>query len=239
MTDHLAFQIAAQPDDTTCGPTCLHAVYRYWGLDIALPDLIAQTRALRAGGTLDVFLACDALRRGFDATIYTYNLQTFDPSWFADTGISIGDKLRRQLEFKGGGKLGEATEGYIEFLELGGRLRFEDLTTALIRRYLKRSVPILTGLSATYLYRTPREFGPNDDFDDVRGEPSGHFVVMHGYDPLTREVKVADPTRPGEFVDDHMYRVSVHRAIGAIMLGVLTHDANLLMIQPRRRRRGQ
>ena len=20
-----------QPDETTCGPTCLHAVYRYWG----------------------------------------------------------------------------------------------------------------------------------------------------------------------------------------------------------------
>ena len=26
-------EVSAQPDDSTCGPTCLHGVYRYYGLD--------------------------------------------------------------------------------------------------------------------------------------------------------------------------------------------------------------
>ena len=28
---HLPVTTLPQPDETTCGPTCLHAIYRYWG----------------------------------------------------------------------------------------------------------------------------------------------------------------------------------------------------------------
>lgn len=237
MRDALAFNIRAQPDDTTCGPTCLHAVYRYYDLDIDLADLVEQTRTLKSGGTLAAFLGCHALDHGFKATIYTYDLKVFDPTWFDTPGTPVADKLKQQLAHKHEHKLREATDGYVEFLGKGGRLRMQDLTTGLIRRYLKRGVPILTGLSATYLYRTPREYGPNDDFDDIRGHPSGHFVVMHGYDADKREVRVADPTRPGEILDEHVYHVSIYRVICAVMLGVLTYDANLLMIEPRRSRK--
>ncbi len=238
MRDALAFNIHPQPDDTTCGPTCLHAVYRYYGLQIDLARLIEQTRTLNAGGTLAAYLGSHALEQGFQATIYTYDLNVFDPTWFADADGSMVERLKRQLKFKKDAKLREASEGYIDFLDRGGTLRLEDLTASLIRRYLKRGIPILTGLSATYLYRTAREYGPNDDFDDIRGKASGHFVVMHGYDPERREVRIADPTRPGPILDEQVYHVSIYRVICAVMLGVLTYDANLLMIEPRRGRRG-
>lgn len=50
------FQIGRQPDDTTCGPTCLHAVYKYYGREIPLPELLEQVRTLEGGGTLGVHL---------------------------------------------------------------------------------------------------------------------------------------------------------------------------------------
>jgi hypothetical protein len=237
MHDALAFKIRTQPDDTTCGPTCLHAVYRYYGLNIELRDVVEEIRTLDNGGTLAVFLGNHALARGFNATIYTYDLNLFDPTWFDTPGVSLAERLDTQLEFKCDPKLREASEGYIEFLGNGGTLKLQDLTSNLIRSHLKRGVPILTGLSATYLYRTAREYGPNDDFDDIRGLPSGHFVVMHGYDAATREVRIADPTLPGPFLDEQVYHVSIYRAICAVMLGVLTYDANLLMIEPRRHRK--
>ncbi len=31
----------AHPTDETCGATCLHAVYRYYGLNIPLDDVIS------------------------------------------------------------------------------------------------------------------------------------------------------------------------------------------------------
>jgi hypothetical protein len=101
---------------------------------------------------------------------------------------------------------------------------------------LRRGVPVLTGLSSTYLYRQAREHGGDDAADDVRGEPQGHFVVLCGYRPKTQSVMVADPFRQDPMAPGQPYEVGLERLIGAILLGVLTHDANLLTIEPGKRR---
>ena len=126
------------------------------------------------------------------------------------------------------------TEGYQEFLRLGGRLRLADLCRPLIRGLLRRGLPIITGLSSTYLYRAAREFGPNDIPDDVRGVPAGHFVVIAGYNRKDRTVLVADPYGPHPYGPSHEYWINIDRVMGAVLLGIVTHDANLLVINPPR-----
>ncbi|MCO6435262.1 hypothetical protein C8R30_11641 [Nitrosomonas nitrosa] len=223
---HLPVSILPQPDETTCGPTCLHAVYNYWGKRDSLEDIIARTPKLESGsGTFDVFLACDALRNGFQATIYTYNLVVFDPTWFVG-GIDIAERLRRQRAVKSDRRLHYVTEGYLEFLSLGGKLRMSDLSHALIHGLLRRGLPILTGLSSTFLYRAAREHGPNDVPDDILGFPAGHFVVITGYNRTKRTLLVADPYgRPTQ-----EYWCNIDRVISAILLGIVTYDSNLLVI---------
>lgn len=233
LESRLRLDILPQPDFTTCGPTCLDAVYRFHGDSMPLEQVIAETGRLEQGGTLAVLLACHALRRGYDATIYTYNLQMFDPTWFENKTVDISERLRAQRAHKSSKRLRVATDAYLEFLDLGGRVELKDLTPALIRRYLKRSMPILTGLSATYLYRTAREAGPDDEYDDVRGKPQGHFVILCGYHPEKREVLVADPLHPNPLGTGQQYLVSIDRVIGAILLGILTYDANLLIVAPK------
>lgn len=234
MDTRLRLEILPQPDDQTCGPTCLHALYRYYGEAGTLAEVIARTRMLPTGGTLAVLLACDALRRGYRATIHTYNIRLFDPTWFRDASpASLKAKLSAQLEAKPGDeRLRIATLAYLEFLELGGGVRFTELNRALIGGFLRRDRPILTGLSATYLYSCARELGSPSRDDDIRGEPSGHFVVLAGCDAQGESVLVADPLadRPG--FDNHLYEVNIERLIGAIMLGVFTFDANLLVLEP-------
>ena len=85
---------------------------------------------------------------------------------------------------------------------------------------------------------SPREFGPNADYDDIRGEPSGHFVVLCGYDRQARSVQVADPLLPNPVAPVQLYEIGIDRVLCAILLGVLTYDANLLIIQPRQDRKG-
>lgn len=223
-----------QPTETTCGPTCLHALYRYWGSDEALEKVIGRTRALEHGGTFAVFLACDALAHGFQATIYTYNLTVFDPTWFREPA-AIPGKLKAQLATKQDPRLAHATEGYLEFLRLGGRLRFTDLSPPLVRGLLRRGIPIITGLSSTFLYRTAREYGEFDEPDDVRGTPAGHFVVIAGYHRRERRVLVADPYGPHPYGATHDYWIRMDRVMNAVLLGIVTHDANLLVIAPGQR----
>jgi hypothetical protein len=233
MNTTLCFDIRRQPDATTCGPTCLHALYRYYGDTITLDEVIHQVPRWPAGGTLAVYLAIHALRRGYQAKIYPYNLTVFDPTW-SDFGSSlIAEKLKAQLPHKKDlPGFEEVTGAYLEYLSLGGRLEFKVLTPALIRSQLKSGTPILTGLSATYLYDEAREFERNGKWvtDDVRGESSGHFVVLSGYSKESRRVQVADPLVPNPMAGGRYYDVDIYRLVCAIMLGILTYDGNLLII---------
>jgi hypothetical protein len=229
----LPVNILPQPDETTCGPTCLQAIYRYWGEDEPLADVISRTGRLEQGGTFAVFLACDALRKGYHATIYTYNLNVFDSSWFTSPKVDIAERLRKQLEVKSDYRLQTATRGYLEFLKLGGKLRLMDMSHGLIQGFLRRRQPIITGLSSTYLYRVPREYGPDDHPDDIRGVPAGHFVVIAGYDLERRKILIMDPYGMNPYGRLHEYWISIDRVIAAVLLGIVTHDANLLKIHPR------
>jgi hypothetical protein len=227
------FTILPQPDETTCGPTCLHSVYSYYRDILPLEQVIEEVPSLEnGGGTLAMYLGTHALRRGYQATIYTYNLNVFDPTWFDLPAEALRAKLKAQLSHKKQAKLRLATHTYMEFLDNGGQIKFRDLTSSLIRHYLNRNIPILTGLSATYLYQSAREYGINCDYDDIRGEPSGHFVMLYGYDRKKFTVRVADPLTPNPNAPGNKYEVSMPRLICSILLGVLTYDAKLLIIEP-------
>lgn len=225
------FKILLQPDDATCGPTCLQAIYRYFGDGVPLEQVVAETRMLREGGTLASLLGLHALRRGYRATIHPYNLDIWDPTWFRP-GVDLTDKLRAQLEYETDETFRFVSNRYIEFLELGGKIQFAELTSRLLRGYLRRGLPILTMVSATYLYMEPREVWTTGQADDIRGEPSGHFVIIFELDEDGRTVSIADPLGDDQPYGSHIYHIKVERLIGAILLGVLTYDSTLLVIQP-------
>ncbi len=229
----LPVRIEAQPDDITCGPTCLHAVYRFHGYDVRLDEVIASVTPLATGGTLEVNLACDALRRGFAATIYTFNLHLFDPTWFASNDIDIAERLRQRAKGKRDAKFDFACAGYCDFLALGGELRFVDLTRAQLRNMLRAGAPVIAGLNVTYLYRHARTSGPLDEPDDIHGEPAGHFVVLSGYNRADKTVVIADPYLSNPLAEGQFYSIHIDRVIGAILLGVMTYDASLLVLEPR------
>lgn len=239
MGKNLDIKILPQPTETTCGPTCLHAIYGYYGDLISLPKLIKEIPYLKDGGTLAVVLGIHALKRGYKARIYTYNLHIFDPTWFMHPGTDLIDCLRRQKKAKRNKKLRFATDAYVTFLEHGGEIVFEDLTPQLIKSYLEKDRPILTGLSATYLYRSAREVGATNEYNSIEGEPSGHFVVLSGYEKKLKSLLVADPFHLNPFAGSHYYSVDIQRVISSILLGIVTYDANLLLIEPTKKSRAK
>lgn len=231
-------KISTQPDDESCGPTSLHAIYQYYGLDIPLQHLVETVDRSVSGGTLAPMLGKHALQNGFKSTIYINNVDIFDPTWFhhgqADNQFLIA-KITEQLKYKNTPEMERVSEAIMEYLALGGVFRFETLKVQLLKRYFNRQIPIITGLSATYLYKCAREvFSDSGEasYDDVRGEPCGHFVILCGYDDTHRHVVVADPHRENPISHNNYYKVSVNHLINAILLGVLTYDAALLIIEP-------
>ncbi|MBI1190795.1 MAG: hypothetical protein GC200_08980 [Tepidisphaera sp.] len=239
MKTEIKLEIQAQPDDVTCGPSCLYSIYRHLGdKTITLRQVIDQIEKLDHGGTLIEVLACHGLKRGLHATIYSYHVDLLDPTWFAeDGGVHDRDYVRERLGLqlaakKGDSRMRLATRAMQEFLRLGGDLRMEDLTPALISKHIAKGTPILCGLSSTYLYGASREVEKTNEDDDVAGYPQGHFVMLVGYDPAKREVLVADPLDQNPPYHTAKYRISIYRLVNAVMLGIITHDANLLVLSP-------
>ena len=225
--------IKAQPDEVTCGPTCLHSIYQYYQDTIELKDVINEVKSLKAGGTLAVMLGNHALKRGYKAHLYTYNLNVFDPSWFKYSTKKIIISLKQQMRYKfKRKKLLVASRAYVKFLEAGGKVLQNELNPELIKKYLKESKPILTGLSATYLYGTQREIPSSNKFDSIRGEPVGHFVIINGYDESTNTAYIADPMNANPLNSSQYYGVNFDRLINSIMLGIVTYDANILILEP-------
>ncbi len=224
-------RILAQLDDSTCGPTALHAVYASLGLKLPLEQVIEEVHFLEDGGTLAVFLGIHALKNGFNARIHTYNLRVFDPSWDGLPPEQLRKKLLAQTKYKDSKKLHSTCLAYSKFIKEGGEVRFDDPSPALLQSYFDRDLPALTGLSATYLYKSKREYSGSmgeSIYDDLRGKPMGHFVVLCGMEK--KNVLVADPYQDNPYSKDLYYHVPVGRLINAIMLGIVTYDANLLII---------
>ena len=103
----------------------------------------------------------------------------------------------------------------------------------MLKRYLSKGTPILTGLSVIYLYDSTRKYTNRKNqsvFDDLRGEPMGHFVVLSGMQDDT--VFVADPYKENPLAGQSYYDVPLNRLLNAILLGIVTYDANMLIVQP-------
>jgi len=222
----LDLDMSAQPTPTTCGPTCLHAVYHHLGDPLSHATVVTETATLPGGGTLAVHLGRHALERGHRVTLYSFNLELLDPTWF-EQPASLPAKLAEQADRRRHGKLKATSAAYARFLAAGGRLRMEELSHAMIRTHLERGTPLLAGVSATFLYRDMRE-RPDGTEDDLGGDPQGHFVVVAGY--RGDQVLVVDPWAPGRS-EARRYWVPMRRLVHAVLLGVLTYDGNLLAVE--------
>ena len=229
----LNFDIKSQPDEVTCGPTCLHALYEYYQDAISLKKVIAEVKSLEGGGTLAVMLGNHALKRGYKAALYTYNWNVFDPTWSKLSSPKLITVLKQQMRYKfKRRKLGIASRAYIKFLQSGGKIYFEELSPDLVKKFLREQVPVLVGLSATNLYQTPREIGALNKYHSTKGEPVGHFVIINGYDDHIQCAYIADPMNPNPLKSQY-YSVNFNRLINSILLGIVTYDCNLLVIEPR------
>ncbi|MBE2215971.1 MAG: C39 family peptidase [Opitutaceae bacterium] len=233
MNIELPVQIQRQPDYTTCGPTALHAIYRYYDDPIDLKTVIAETPKLPGGGTLGVHLSVHALRRGYEVTTWICNVRHFDPTWFQKP-TDILAKLKARAAAKrlhDDPRYGPAMESVEQYVELGGKLAWGDLTPELISSTLGAGTPLLTGTNGTYLYQCARE--TEAGVDDVAGDPFGHFIVLCGYNAEDRTVAIADPLQDNPAHGTKYYRANLYRLIGAIFLGVGSDDGNLMLIRPK------
>lgn len=225
--------VQEQPDAVSCGPVCLHAIYSYYEDRMSLQELISEISSLETGGTIGVFLGCHALRRGYQVTMNSVNTHVVDPSWFNLSHDNLIQKLRHQLTYANDARVIYATKAYIQFLELGGKISFSNLSVSLLETYLKKGIPLLSGVNCTWFYQQMREYTnlQNDVlYDEWLGKPCGHFIIIYKIDPQKEMLSIADPNIPNPLSNHHYYKTHFSHWLHAHLLGIMTYDAELLAI---------
>lgn len=229
----LNIKMISQPDGVSCGPSCLSAIYDYYAKPMPWDKIVQEINGLETGGTLAVFLGCHALQRGFKTTLYSFNLHVIDPTWMLLPQNLLIDKLRKQYNDTQDAKIKLTTAAYIDYLELGGAILFNEMSLEIISHYVQKKIPLLSGVSATYLYKSMRDYTDKNAtifYDEWLGSPSGHFIVLNGCDHKTQTVHIADPFFPNALSTTPYYAVSFSYWLHAFLLGMLTYDAELLAI---------
>lgn len=216
-------EMLPQPDDTSCGPTALHAIYKYYGLDIPLNTVISELEGYSTlEGTYDAMIGVDALKRGFQVNIFVYNLRIFDPSWKYDE--SITEKLYTMKARLSDPRLIKSVEWFIRFSEMGGHIVISSpLINALTAEH-----PVICGLSATHLYNCRRENPITNEYDEF-GSPVGHYVVTDAHFGDT-SVPIYDPYGDRSRIRKIEYIMPINAVIESIMLGTLTYDGSVIEI---------
>ncbi len=228
MKKILSISIERQPNDVSCGATCLYSIYHYYEDDITLEELLKEVKHVDNGGTLALLLGINALKRGYKALLITYNVDFFDPSWFVSPGVNIVSKLRLQKRWRHELIIQQYTPWYLDYIKDGGSITSEPFTEELVKKCIDHGDPLLIGVNVSYLYGESRIF--RDRYNDIRGMSEGHFVIICGYDTLKGTLLIADPWQTNPFSLKSTYWVKFNHLITSMMLGVLTHDANVLVI---------
>ena len=71
-----------------------------------------------------------------------------------------------------------------------------------------------------------------EGYSGVAGDPTGHFVVVVGYEHYGRRFTLRDPSEHVPVRDGGRVVVDAQRLINAILLGDATYDAVLLELWP-------
>ncbi|MCM8820060.1 MAG: hypothetical protein NC925_04615 [Candidatus Omnitrophica bacterium] len=160
-----------------CGLTSLNLLFRYYKISGIPKDLIRKNR----NNSLWISdLGIIALKKGFKVNLFTYSQRIFKPEWFDLPKHRILQKLYRKEKNL---LINLARKSIIEFLKLGGEIKFKILNAKTLKFYIKNKKPLLMTVSSGIIHH--------------RSMPGGHFVVLIGYDkrnfiilnPGEREVK--------------------------------------------------
>lgn len=221
----LRVEIEPQPTIVACGPTCLHAVYRYFGREISIATIVDEVNHKVVEGCFDGALGVHAICAGLSARIASVNLRVLDPSWFVGHGI-------REALVAAGNKTSElslknAALAYAAFVNAGGELALGGITFESIVNSISRSIPVIVGLSSTFLYRSRRS-----SITDGEETSVGHFVVVTGVDVKQRMVSIADPLSENPAGLGAYYDLPWDQLLSCICLGALTNDGAALIVWP-------
>jgi hypothetical protein len=181
-------------------------------------------------------LAAYLIGLGFEVTMHTSDIQVFDRSWIdLDVQELIQNIRRRTPQVQHpryeADLITEVCEGFIVFLEKGGKMDFSVVDEAYLHSLLEQG-PIYTVINYQFMFDAPKgQYSKGQDrfiTETIKGQPNTHAIVISGY--KEGKFSVIDPDKP---VEESERWVDASRLVGAYYLADMDIDSILLTLTPK------
>ncbi|MFO0703211.1 MAG: hypothetical protein U0525_00610 [Patescibacteria group bacterium] len=163
----------------TCGPSCLHNIYASFGMDKSLSVILHDLGVTDKDSTHLPQLARHLNDNNIETTIISSNPFSVSPSWKNKSKEKIIEKLKKWV-------LHNYKDSYLReslfllfYLQEGGNLEIKDLSTKLIDQCISDGHLVLCCLEESWLWGK-RKISGKQEYHDVKGHATGHFVIIIG-----------------------------------------------------------
>jgi len=198
---------------STCGPLCLLNIYNHLGVETTLEKILKDLKINDSKATYITQLSGHVQKMGLKAVLLMSNPFIISPEWKDLPRKNIIEKLGKWLVYSKSLKSKSDTqvrslknaEYLVSYLKNGGDLRIVDLTTKLMDDFLDRRYILLSCLEQSWLWEK-RKIKNKAEFDDIKGQARGHFVVVYGQSGS--DYKVSDPYPTGLPGKEGLYEIN-------------------------------
>jgi len=219
---------------SSCGHSSLLQVLAYYGTNLELKEVVKEISNCEVDelklGASECELGMFAIKRGFKSTVVSLDVRRFDATWFELSSEELKKKLELRSEFlhklspedikegQGTQYLDNVTKYYSEYLEKEGKVKFLPISKELIKKYIDNKIPVIALVSSQLYFKKARKY--NGEFDDIKGKPTGHWIVVSGYDE--NNFIITDPAddleKDGNVKMEQNYLISSINTYGPVML---------------------
>lgn len=205
-------------------------IYSYFGIKVPLEKLLDDLKIDKYTGTFTAQLGLHAKNSGLQTLILCSNPYYVSPAWSKLDNQTIYKKIGGWLAFELQGKnkirknkFKKGTRFILAYIKNGGKIKIIDLTTRLIDGYLDQGYLMTGAIEESWLWEK-RKIPKTAEFDDIKGIPQGHFVVLYGHD--AENYFVSDPYPTGLEGKNGLYKVKKDK----FLVSCLFWEATLLAV---------
>jgi len=207
-----------------CGPVCLLNVYNHFKIKTSLEKIMTELNVTEENPTHLPQLARHLANNKLKTLFISSNPHTVSPNWKGKNKDAIIPMLKEWILLNYNHEWQRAALFLLFYLQEGGEILITDMTTEIIDKYLALGYIIVTCLEQSWLWDKRKILG-KQEYDDVKGNARGHFVIIYGEENNKYLVSDPFPTRLKE--REGIYSVSKD----TMLVSTLTWGAQILAIK--------
>lgn len=207
----------------TCGPSSLTNIYAHFGKEVGLEKILNDLKVKDDETTYLPQLARHIQQNGLATQVLSSCPFNMSPDWKDLDKSSLIENLKAWTTHHHKNPWIKDALFLLYYLEEGGRVNLVDLSTKLIDEELTKGNVVLCCLEESWLWGK-RKVSNVVEYDSIRGEPRGHFVVVYGQ--KDDEYLVSDPYPTNLPERQGLYSVSKDK----LLVSVLVWNPEVLVV---------